>query len=83
MANSSRFVLPTAIGAGGGQPLDDGGVVGRPPALEDLRRAGGGDAGGAEVVLERDRHAGERARVLARPPPGVDRRRPRRGPRRA
>ena len=45
-----------------GQPLDDGGVVGRAPALEDPRRAGGGDAPGAEVVLERDRHAGQRAR---------------------
>src|SRR5690606_31582230 len=47
------------------QPLDDGGVVGRPPALEDARRAGGGHAPGAQVVLERDRHAGQRARVLA------------------
>ena len=73
MANSSRFVLPIAIGAGGGQPLDDGGVVRRLPALEDLRRAGGGHAGGAEVVLQGDRHAGQRAGVLARRHRGVDR----------
>ena len=66
MANSSRLVLPIDDGAGGGEPLDDGGVVGRPPALEDLRRAGRGDAPGAEVVLEGDRHAGQRARVVAR-----------------
>src|SRR5690606_28431194 len=34
-------------------------------ALEDARRAGRGHAPGAEVVLERDRHAGQRPGVLA------------------
>ena len=51
--------------AGGGEALHDGGVVGREPAVEDLRRAGGGDAPGAEVVLEGDRHPGERPGVVA------------------
>src|SRR5690606_26436729 len=40
--------------------------------LEDLGRAGGGDARGAEVVLERHRDAGQRSRVLAGGDPGVD-----------
>ncbi len=35
--------------------LDDGGVVGRAPALQDPRAARRRDAPGAEVVLERDR----------------------------
>ena len=60
------------------QPLDDGRVVRRAPALEDPRRAGGGDATRAEVVLERDRHAGERARDRR---PRRPRRRPRPRPR--
>ena len=50
--------------------VHDGRVVGRAPALEDARRARGRDAPGAEVVLDRDGHAGER--------PGVADRRPRR-----
>ena len=61
-------------GAGGAQPLDDGGVVRRPPALEDLRRARRRDAPRAQVVLQRDGHAGERAGVVARGDPRVDRR---------
>ena len=47
-------------GAGGGEPLDDGGVVRRSPALEDLRRARRRDPARAHVVLQRDRHAGQR-----------------------
>ena len=35
------------------------------PPLEDLRRARGGDAPRAEVVLEGDRDTGERSRVVA------------------
>ena len=65
MANSSRFVLPMTMRAGGDEPLDHRGVVRRPPAVEDPRRARGGDAPRAHVVLERDRHAGQRPGVLA------------------
>ncbi len=35
IANSSRFVFPTAYGSGFAQPLHDGRVVGRTPSLED------------------------------------------------
>ena len=70
MANSSRLVLPTTTAPAAREPLDDGGVVRRAPALEDPRRAGRRDAPGAQVVLERDGHAGQRARVLARRRPG-------------
>ena len=52
-------------GAGCHEPLDDGGVVWRAPAVEDPRRAGGRHAPGAHVVLERDRHPGERPGGLA------------------
>ena len=69
-------------GAGGAQALDDGGVVRRPPAVEDLRRAGRRDAAGAEVVLEGDGHAGQRAGVVAGGDPRGRSRRPRPGPRR-
>ena len=65
IANSSRLVLPTTIAPASRQPGHDGGVVGRHPVLEDLRRARRRDAPGAHVVLERDRHAGERARVVS------------------
>ena len=58
--------------AGVAQAGDHRGVVGRAPALEDLRRARGGDALRAEVVLQRDRHPGQRARVLPRRHPAVD-----------
>ena len=47
------------------EPLDDGGVVGRAPAVEDPRRAGGRHAPGAHIVLERYRHPGERPGGLA------------------
>ena len=40
MANSSMFVLPNATAPAASQELDDGGVVGRPPSLEDPRAAG-------------------------------------------
>ena len=46
--------------AGGAQPGDDGGVVRRHPALEDLRAAGGGQPAGGQHVLDRDRDAVER-----------------------
>ena len=45
--------------AGRLEPGGDGGVVGRPPALEDLRAAGGRDALGDDDVLERDGDAGQ------------------------
>ena len=54
------------------QSPDDGGVVGRQPALEDARRAGGRDPPGAEVVLHGHGHAGQRARVPAVGHRGVD-----------
>ena len=76
MANSSMLVLPTTTAPAARQPVDHGGVVGGAPALEDARRAGGGHPPGAEVVLQRDRHAGQRARVLARGHPARRRRRP-------
>ena len=69
--------------AGGDDALDHGGVVGRAPAFEDLRRARRGDAPRAHVVLQRDRHAGERTRVLALRDGEVDRVGGRRAPRRA
>ena len=50
-------------GAGGGEARHHRGVVGRPPALEDPRRARGGDPPRAHVVLEGHRHPGERARI--------------------
>ena len=51
-----------------------GGVVRRPPALQDPRAAGGGHVRGGEHVLERERDAGQRRRgraagVAARRPP--------------
>ncbi len=82
MANSSRLVLPTMHRPGVGEALDDGGVVRRPPRVEDPRRARGGHAPGAHVVLHRDRHTGERARVSPGGHGGVDARRPGPGPRR-
>ena len=47
-------------GAGRLEPRDDGGVERRHERLEDPRRGGRPDAARAEVVLERDRHAGQR-----------------------
>ena len=73
MANSSMFVLPSAIAPARAQRLDDGGVVGRAPALEDLRAARGRDAPRAQVVLQRDGHAGQRAGVAPCGHGGVDR----------
>ena len=54
-------------------PLDDGGRVRRAPPLEDPRRARGEHAARAEVVLEHDGDAGERAGVFAAADRGVDR----------
>ncbi len=71
---SSRSTIPSRTrrgsscrhdGAGGDEPFDHGRVVGRLPAVEDPRRARRGHAPRAQVVLERDRHAGERARIVA------------------
>ncbi len=45
------------------QAGDDGGVVRRLPVAEDLRRTRRRDAAGAHVVLQRDRDAGQRARI--------------------
>ena len=59
---------------------DNGRVVRREPTLENPRGARGGDAPRAEVVLQRDRHAGQRARVFTLRDRGVDRRRLPRGP---
>ena len=64
IANSSRLVLPTVDRARVAHALHDGRVVRRPPALEDPRRARGRDAARAEVVLQRDRHAGERTGIV-------------------
>ena len=69
IANSSRLVLPTSDRAGAAEPAHDRRVVGRQPALEDPRRARRRDPLGAEVVLQGDRHAGERAGVAARAAP--------------
>ncbi len=59
--------------AGVEHPLHDRRGVRRLPALEDARRAGRGDPAGAEVVLQRDRDSGERARVLTARDRRVDR----------
>ena len=53
--------------AGRAHPGDDRRVVRRDPALEDLRPGGRRHAEGAEHVLDRDRHAGERAELARRP----------------
>ena len=58
---------------GGAQELHHCGVVGRPPAFEDLRGTGGRDTPGAQVVLQRDRHAGQWAGVLTPGYGGIDR----------
>ncbi len=55
------------------QPLGDRRVVRRDPALQDLRAAGGRRARVGQHVLERQRHAGQRAERLARGDLGVDR----------
>ncbi len=46
--------------AGGPEPTNHRRVEGRAIALEDPRRAGGGQLRGDDVVLHRDRHPGER-----------------------
>ena len=42
---------------------DDGGVIGRAPAIEDLRRARRRDPASAHVVLQGDRHPGQRSGI--------------------
>ena len=64
--------LADGHGTGGGQTGDHRGVVGRAPPVEDPRRARGGHATGAHVVLERHRHTGQRAGVAACGHRGVD-----------
>ena len=48
------------------QPRDDGGIRVRHAALEEVRAAGGLEAGGVDVVLDGKRHAGQQARPRAR-----------------
>ena len=69
-------------GAGLAQLRDDRCVVGRLPAVEDLRRARRGDATGAHVVLEGDRAPRREGPDRGRPPLRRRSRRPGRGPRR-
>src|SRR5690606_41734750 len=52
--------FPEDRDTGGTQPGGQGGVIGRHPALEDLRPAGGGHIGRGEHVLECQRHTGQR-----------------------
>ena len=47
------------------QPIHDGRVVRRQPALENPRRARGRHAPRAQIVLERDRNAGQRPGIVA------------------
>src|SRR5439155_21002720 len=49
---------------GRAEALDDGRVVRRDPAFEDLRAAGGGYAPGDHHVLDGDRYAGQRPQRL-------------------
>ena len=58
--------------AGLAQSARDGRVVRRPPALEDLRAARRRHALGRDDVLERERHAGQRAELARRPRGVVD-----------
>ncbi len=58
--------------AGGAEAGDDGRVVRRHPTLEDPRPAGGGLPDGAEQVLDRDGHTGQRGQLGAGGPAGVD-----------
>ena len=60
--------LATGTAPGREHAVDDRGGVRRPPALEDLRRARGGHAARAEVVLQR-RSARRRADPGRRPAP--------------
>ena len=73
IANSSQFVLPTITAPAASSRVDDRGVVRRHEVLEDLRRGGRPDAARAQVVFQRDGHAGQRQRRTIRdgdrPPP--------------
>ena len=73
IANSSMLVLPRIGMPAARSRAVDRRVVGRRPALEDLRPAGGGHVGGGEDVLQRQRHPGQRRRqLLAGRDRGVD-----------
>ena len=48
------------MGRGGAETLDDGGVVGGTVVGQDARGGRGRQAAGADVVLDRDRHACQR-----------------------
>ena len=50
--------------SGGVEPLDDGGVIRRFKIIEHLGGAGGQDALGADIILDGDRYAGERGKLL-------------------
>ena len=65
MANSSQLVLPMMIPPAASIRVDGRRVVRRDKILEQLRPAGGADALGEDDVFHRDRHAGERAGLLA------------------
>ena len=54
------------------EPGDDRRVVGRHPSLEDARRARGDHAASAHVVLQCDRHTGQRPGIVTCGDGGVD-----------
>ena len=65
--------MPTITAPAARNRSTDGGVVRGPPTFEDPRRTRGRQAARRHVVLDRDRHAGERARVGSGRDLGVDR----------
>ena len=73
MANSSMLVLPIEHRAGAPQPARPRWRrrAGRQPS-RIFERAGGRDPAGAQVVLQRHRHPGQRARVQTRPHHRID-----------
>ena len=64
--------LADGNGSGGTETLHRSGGVRRLPALEDLRRACGGNPSGTHVVFHGERHTGERANLLSCRDAGVD-----------
>src|SRR4051812_23395692 len=64
--------MPDKHRAGLAQLAHDRGVVSRGEALKDLRRTGTVLAADEQVILDRDRDAGERPDVFAPSEPGVD-----------
>ena len=63
IANSSRFVFPTMTAPASCSRSTTVALYGGQPTVEDLGRTRGGHAPGAEVVLQSDRNAGERAGI--------------------